>query len=211
SFLDGRGLAQIERDAALVGIDREEGRRHLALGPFAVDEQVTRLVALVRLDLDHVGAEQRELIGAVRSRQIPREVEDTHAGERLHTASRLALATALISSNSRRRSAICWGVIRSRFEKSSFHAASSRQRSGDCTVVRAAGADSSTRNASSSVSACDSTSKGRPALLPSGKSLKRKRGTPQYSTMSLAQPMTTVGRPLASRWRATRLTVWWQT
>ena len=31
------------------------------------------------------------------------------------------------------------------------------------------------------------------------------------STMSLAQPITTVGMPNASRWRATRLQVWWQT
>ena len=29
--------------------------------------------------------------------------------------------------------------------------------------------------------------------------------------MSLAQPITTVTMPLASRWRATRLEVWWQT
>ena len=58
------------------------------------------------------------------------------------------------------------------------------------------------------VRACDATSLGLPAALPSGKSLNRKRGTPTRSTMSLAQPMTTVGIPFASRWRATRLTVW---
>ena len=46
------------------------------------------------------------------------------------------------------------------------------------------------------------TSNGRPAELPSGKSLNRKRGTPQCSTMSLAQPMITVGIPFASRCRA---------
>ena len=39
---------------------------------------------------------------------------------------------------------------------------------------------------------------GRPAALPSGKSENSKRGTPTYSTMSLAQPMTTVAMPLAS-------------
>ncbi len=58
---------------------------------------------------------------------------------------------------------------------------------------------------------CDSTSPGRPHELPSGKSLHRKRGTPAASTMSLAQPMMTVGMPFASRCRAIRLTVWWQT
>ena len=44
-----------------------------------------------------------------------------------------------------------------------------------------------------------SSSNGRPPALPSGKSENRKRGTPQCSTMSLAQPMTTVGIPCASR------------
>ena len=39
---------------------------------------------------------------------------------------------------------------------------------------------------------------GRPAALPSGKSEKRKRGTPTYSTMSFAQPMTTVAMPAVS-------------
>ena len=64
---------------------------------------------------------------------------------------------------------------------------------------------------SSSVCSCDASSCGLPALLPSGKSLNRKRGTAACSTMSLAQPISTVGMPLASRWRATRLHVWWQT
>ena len=49
------------------------------------------------------------------------------------------------------------------------------------------------RSASSSVSACDSTSCGLPAELPSGKSENRKRGTAACSTMSLAHPITTVG------------------
>src|SRR2546422_5184244 len=62
-------------------------------------------------------------------------------------------------------------------------------------VVRAAGARSRSCNPSSSVSACEPASNGRPAELPSGKSLNRKRGTPQCSTMSFAQPMITVGIP----------------
>ena len=74
-----------------------------------------------------------------------------------------------------------------------------------------AGGASSRRSASSSVSACESTSCGLPAELPSGKSLNRKRGTAACSTMSLAQPITTVGMPFASRWRATSAVVWWQT
>jgi len=75
-------------------------------------------------------------------------------------------------------------------------------------VVRAPGALAKTSSASSSVRACDSTSNGRPAEFPSGKSLNRKRGTPQCSTMSFAQPMMTVEIPFASRCRAARLTVW---
>jgi len=43
----------------------------------------------------------------------------------------------------------------------------------------------------------------RPAgRITSGKSENRKRGTAACSTMSLAQPITTVEMPLASRWRA---------
>jgi hypothetical protein len=66
-------------------------------------------------------------------------------------------------------------------------------------------------NASCRVKACDCRSFGRPAALPSGKSLNRKRGTPQYSTMSFAHPMIRVAMPFSSRCRAARLTVWWHT
>jgi len=85
----------------------------------------------------------------------------------------------------------------------------SLQRNGDCTVVRAAGARSRRRNANSTVKAWDYGSVGRPAALPSGKSLNRKRGTPQYSTMSLAHPITTVAMPFSSKCRAARLTGFW--
>ena len=42
-------------------------------------------------------------------------------------------------------------------------------------------------------------------------SLNRNRATAACSTISLAQPISTVGMPFASIWRATRLEVWWQT
>ena len=88
----------------------------------------------------------------------------------------------------------------------------SLQRSGDCTVVRAAGALSRTRSAELERLAPGTRRRtAGPPELPSGKSLNRKRGTPQCSTMSFAQPMITVGMPCASRCRATRLTVWWHT
>ena len=37
----------------------------------------------LRLDLDDVGAEQRQLVGAERPRQIPGEIKDADAGEGL--------------------------------------------------------------------------------------------------------------------------------
>ena len=187
--LDGLRPPEVEGDAALVAVHRQEGRRHLPLGPRPVGELAAGLVALARLDLDHVGAEERQLVGPVGPGEIAGEVEDADAGERLaHGSSRLALATALhhlelLSA----RSAICSGesfdeivVVLLPARRPSLH------RSGDCTVVRAAGALSRTRSASSSVWRCDATSNGRPAELPSGKSLNRKRGTPQCSTMSFA-------------------------
>ena len=59
------------------------------------------------------------------------------------------LAISFCRSNSARRRAISSGDKRAIFEKSSFQSGLSLQRSGDCTVVRGAGAVSSTRNASS--------------------------------------------------------------
>jgi hypothetical protein len=126
-------------------------------------------------------------------------------------ALRLLLAMVFCSSNACRRcSSSSWESV-SRLQKSRFQDGSSLQRKPDCTVVRAAGADSRTRNASSNVSRCDSLSNGFPAALPRGKSLNKKRGTPQCSTISRAQPITTVAMPCASRRRAARLTVWWHT
>ena len=61
---------------------RKDGR-HLALRPLRGGGLAARLVALARLDLDDVGAEERELVGAVRARQVAGEVEDADAGERL--------------------------------------------------------------------------------------------------------------------------------
>ena len=81
------------------------------------DGLAARLVAVARLDLDDVGAEERELVGAVRPRQVTREVEDPDAGERLaHVRSGLLAMTAFTTSNSRRFSAISSGVSWSRLE-----------------------------------------------------------------------------------------------
>src|SRR6185295_15963492 len=184
----------VQGDGPLVAVHGEERGRHLALRPLGIGGREARLVAVVRLDLDDVGAQEGELVGPVGAGEIAGEVQDADARERLaHAPSRLAFATAFTTSNSLRRSAISSDESFATSRKRCFHAASAAQRSGDATVVRAAGAVSSSRRASSSVRAWDSTSNGRPAELPSGKSLHTKRGTPQCSTMSFAQPMITVG------------------
>ena len=121
--------------------------------------------------------------------------------------SRLALAIRLDSSNSARRRAISAALIRSTLEISSFQLGSPLQRSGFCTVVFGTIAVSSTCIAKLSVACWLALSDGRPAGLPNGKSLNRKRGTPTYSTISFAHPSTTVGMPASSNRRADRLTV----
>ena len=75
--------------------DERSGRRNAD-----VRDDVRLVVADVagarRFDLDDVGAEERELIGPVRPRQVAGEVEDADARERFrHVASRLALASAM--------------------------------------------------------------------------------------------------------------------
>lgn len=79
------------------------------------------------------------------------------------------------------------------------------------SVVRGFQARSRRSSAAPTMDFCISRSPGLPQGFPRGKSVNRKRATPHSSTTSLAEPTTTVGMPLASRWRATRLTVWWQT
>src|SRR5207302_1111814 len=113
--LEGVGLPEIERDAALVAVHREEAGRHLPLRPLALEELVPRLVAVARLDLDHVRAEQRELVRAVRTGEVAREVEDPDAGEGFrHFRPGMSLIVALTDANSLRFSAMSSGVSFSR-------------------------------------------------------------------------------------------------
>src|SRR5260221_4228944 len=94
----------------------------------------------------------------------------------------------LFSSRRRHTRSLCdWSSDVCSSDLSSFQSGLPLQSSGDCTVVRGAGADSSTRNASSSVKVCESGSLGRPAGLPSGKSLRseeRRVGTEGRSRWS---------------------------
>ena len=77
------GRREIDRDAALVAVERDERRadpcvlvQHL-LG----DAEVARLVAAARLlHLDHVGAEVAQDLRGGRTREHARQVQDAYAG-----------------------------------------------------------------------------------------------------------------------------------
>ena len=69
-------------------------------------------------------------------------------------------------------------------------------------------ADSSRDKDSFMMFNCMLSSNGLPQGLPNGKSVYRKRGTPQDSIISRAEPMISVGILCSSRYLATRLTVW---
>ena len=120
-MLDRGGLLQVERQAALVAVDRQPRRRHAAVGPFTGQRRTAHILALAAFDLDHIGAEQGELVAAIRAGEHLREVEDADVGERAGTwrhaafSTRSSRATAFCSSNSRRRRASSSGAMRSRF------------------------------------------------------------------------------------------------
>ena len=76
------GFEQIERQAALVAVDRLPARREAALGPFAAQRRAAHVLAFTPLHLDDVGAEQRELVARIGASQHLREVENLHAFER---------------------------------------------------------------------------------------------------------------------------------
>jgi len=75
------GVPQVERDALLVAVEREEGDRHAVGGGVPVAALVARAR---RLDLDHLGAQVGEDRGAERPGQEAGQVEDADAGERAH-------------------------------------------------------------------------------------------------------------------------------
>ncbi len=79
------GLVQVERDRALVAVDREVvGRGPRVVGGVADPgwAPATGRIALGRLDLDDVGAEIAEEHRAVRAGEDRRRVDDPQAGER---------------------------------------------------------------------------------------------------------------------------------
>ena len=74
-------LPDVERDAFLVAIEREERHRHAVRRRIAVPSLVA---AARRLHLDHLGAEVGQDRGAERPGEEARQVEDADAGERAH-------------------------------------------------------------------------------------------------------------------------------
>ncbi len=69
-------LFQVEGQAAFVGVDRHEGRGHVAVDPFLAELGAPVVLAADGFDLDHVGAQQRELIGPEGPGEEPGEVEN---------------------------------------------------------------------------------------------------------------------------------------
>ncbi len=76
------GFCEVERQAALVAVDRLQRRREAALGPFAAQRRAAHVLALAPLHLDDVGTQQRELVARIGAGQHLREVENLHAFER---------------------------------------------------------------------------------------------------------------------------------
>ena len=87
-------VAERERERALAGVGGEEHR------PLAVPERRPPGAAVVArvgpLDLDHVGAERREDLRAVRAGDRRRDVEHAHAAERGQASSRAIIAASAL-------------------------------------------------------------------------------------------------------------------
>ncbi len=77
------GRVQVEPDVQLVPVQGEEGRRHL-LPEEPLGGHVPHQVAAGRhLDLDHLGAEEAEVVRGGRPEDPRRHLQDAHPGERL--------------------------------------------------------------------------------------------------------------------------------
>ena len=79
--LDRLGLGEVEGEIALVGVDGHPGGGHVARRPLLVERAAAHVLPARPLDLDHVGAEQRQLVAAEGACEHLREVEDADAGE----------------------------------------------------------------------------------------------------------------------------------
>src|SRR5215467_14719313 len=117
--LDRLWLGQVEGDVALVGIDGHPGRGHIARRPCFVKRAAAHIFATRPFDLDHVRAEQRQLLATEGTCKNLREIKNADTREWFaHAAlsfvlsrvtpasSRNSLATAFCLSNSARRRSI---------------------------------------------------------------------------------------------------------
>ena len=87
-------MLEVQSDGPLAGIDGKEQRGHAGLDEARVGggaEAAALVAAGAVLDLDHIGAEQRELLCAVRTGEHLGEIDNAHPLERQprHLALRL--------------------------------------------------------------------------------------------------------------------------
>ena len=78
-------MFQVQGDAALAGVAGEEHWAEAGLAPIVISQQLPPLVANPGLlDLDHVGAEQGQMLAAKGSGNDLAEVDNFDAFERAH-------------------------------------------------------------------------------------------------------------------------------
>ena len=171
------GLVRSSARLRLLELMRHPAGAEVARGPLLVGRAAAHVVAARPLDLDDVGAEQRQLVAAERAREHLREIEDADAGEGLgHAALAFALSrcsASLLAQARWRPASACRtrrGGARSpratSARRSGSRASSRGSRSRQAATARwcARPAPSPARcSASSSVKACESASFGRPA------------------------------------------------
>ena len=93
------GRFQIQRDGAFSRVLREKGGAHAAPIEFGIGPQLARQVTGARhLDLDHLGAEQRQLIAAERAGEHVGQVEDPRTGEKSGHAFRAPIVAQACAS-----------------------------------------------------------------------------------------------------------------
>ena len=77
-----RGVLQVERQAALVGVEGEE-EEAVGVGPVPLSVYRAGLALARLLDLDHVGAQPGQHLAARRPGLVVREIDDADARQRL--------------------------------------------------------------------------------------------------------------------------------
>ena len=90
------GRFQVQGDRTFSRVLREKGCAHAAAIELGIGAQLAGQIAGAgHLDLDHLGAEQRQLIAAERARKHVGQVEDPRTGKKSGHAPRSRLAIVL--------------------------------------------------------------------------------------------------------------------